>query len=123
MSHLSKEIQELKKKIASIGTGVINKDDASSYTSFSWHSSVGIDTFLTNQKRYVASLPSKSEYVAKMFKLAGRGGDDKNLLIHKTKHCLWKFSKDNSCIIPVHASDVLSVEDMEDDLTTMENEA
>jgi len=119
---LSKELQELRRNIASIGTERITKDDEFSFTNFQWHSSVGIDASLTNSKRCVSSLPSESEYVAKMFRKAGRGGDNKDILIHKTKHCLWKFSDDNSCIEPIFASDVLSIEDIKDDIDTIENE-
>lgn len=119
---LSKELQEIKRKIASIGEDKITKDDQFSFTNFSWHSSVGIDAALNNSKRYVASLPAESEYVAQMFRKAGRAGDNKDLLIHKTKHSLWKFSKDNSCIEPIFASDVLTVDDIKDDIETIENE-
>lgn len=123
-SLLSKELAEIKRKIASISlnSDKITKDDEFSFTNFSWHSSVGIDAALNNSKRYVASLPSNSEYVAQMFRKAGRCGDSRELLIHKTKHCLWKFSQDNSCIEPMFASDVLSIEDMQDDIETIENE-
>lgn len=122
MSRISKQIQDLKKKIASISPNFLTKDDDFSFTSFSWNSSVGIDACLSNSKRFISQLPAKSEYVGKMFIAAGRGGDNKGILIHKTKHCLWKFSKDNSYIEPVFASDVLSVEDLDEDINTMENE-
>jgi len=119
---LSQELQELRRKIASISTDRITKDDEFSFTNFQWHSSVGIDATLNNTKRYVSSLPVNSEYVAKMFRCAGRGGDSRNILIHKTKHCLWKFSDDNSHIEPIFASDVLSVDDINEDLDAIENE-
>jgi len=119
---LSKEIQLLKKKIAAVDTQSITKDDEFSFTSFTWHSSVGIDSFLSHSKRYVASLPADSEYVAQMFRTAGRGGDNREILIHKTKHCLWKFSDDNSRIEPIFASDILSLEDLQEDISTIENE-
>lgn len=122
MSNISKEIKELKKKIARISQDFLTKDDDFSFTSFKWHSSVGIDNVLTDSKRYVSKLPSNSGYVKRMFVAAGHGGDDKSLLIHKTKHCLWKMSSDNSYIEPVFSSDVLSLEDLKDDITTMENE-
>jgi len=120
---LSQELKMLKRKIAAINTNQITKDDDFSFTNFQWHSSVGIDATLTNSKRYVANLPSNSEYVAKMFRCAGRCGDNRDILIHKTKHCLWKFSEDNSYIEPIFASDVLSLDDINDDLKMIENEA
>lgn len=119
---LSQELQKLKRKIASISTDMITKDDELSFTNFQWHSSVGIDPVLNNAKRYVSRLPANSEYVAKMFRCAGRGGDNNSILIHKTKHCLWKFSDDNSHIEPIFASDVLSVDDIKDDIETIERE-
>ena len=122
MSRISKELNSLRQKIASIKSDFITKDDSSSMTSFRWHSSVGIDAALSNSKRYVTRLPSDSEYVKRMFVAAGRGNDGKEQLIHRTKTCLWKMSADNSYIEPVFASDVLSVDDLNEDITTLSNE-
>lgn len=122
MSQILKELKELKKRLASIDNDFLNRNDESSFTSFRWHSSVGIDTVLGDSKRYIARLPAKSAYVARMFVASGRGGDNKALLIHRTKKSLWKMSSDNSYIEPVFSSDVLSVDDLKDDITTIENE-
>lgn len=123
MSQISKELSDIKKKIASISSDFLTKDDKSSFTSFRWHSSIGPDVAISNSKRYVTRLPVDHEYVKRMFIAAGRGNDGKAQLIHRTKTCLWKMSSDNSYIEPVFASDVLSVEDLGEDITTIENEA
>lgn len=120
---ISDELRRLKRKIASIGVDRIIPDDEFSFTNFQWHSSVGIDATLSNSRRYVARIPADSDYVRQMFRCAGRGGDDRDILIHKTKHCLWRFSDDNSHIEPIFASDVLSLEDINEDIKTLENEA
>ena len=123
MSQISKELKGLKQKIASVNTDFLTKDDKSSFTSFCWHSCVGIDAALTNSKRCVASLPIGHDYVKRMFVAAGRGNDGKDQLIHRTKHCIWKMSADNSHIEPLFASDILSLEDLGEDISTIENEA
>ena len=73
---------------------------------FSWHSSIGLDSTLDGNKRFVMKL-SNDKQARSMFIAAG---DD--LLIHKTTMCLWKLSKDKTFIEPQFSSDVLSEEEV-----------
>lgn len=74
------------------------------FDSFNWHSSIGIDSVIDGNKRFVTRIPNSREARA-MFMAAG--GD---LLIHKTTKCLWKINKDS--IEPVFSSDVLTEDDV-----------
>lgn len=123
MSKLSRELAEIKRKIESVALSRTSSVQGNWEENFRWHSSLGIDTVLDNTKRLVTELPRSSEYVSRMFVAAGRRNDGGNLLIHKLRHCLWEMSDDNSYIKPVHASDVLTLQDLEDDITTIESEA
>ena len=109
-------IDDLRKRIASVPETFMTADDEFSFTNMSWHSAIGLDSVFQKSKRFIASIPSDSEYVGKMFRSAGSGGQKKGLLIHKTRKSLWRFSKDSKRIEPVFASDVLSLEDLEEDV-------
>jgi hypothetical protein len=74
------------------------------FSSFNWHSSIGIDSAIDGDKRFVTRIPNSREARA-MFTAAGN-----NLLIHKTTKCLWKLNGD--CIEPVFSSDVLTEDDV-----------
>lgn len=78
---------------------------------FSWHSSIGVDSTLGGNKRFVTKL-ANNEQNRKMFVAAGS-----DLLIHKATMCLWKLSKDKLSIEPQFSSDVLSEEEIK---TSME---
>jgi len=123
MSKLSKELAEIKKRIASVSVSNSVSEDDSWSENFRWHASLGIDSVLGNNKRLVKELPRESEYVKRMFVAAGCRSDGGNVLVHKLRHCLWEMSDDNTFIKPVHASDILTLQDLEDDITTIENEA
>ncbi|MCK9154679.1 MAG: hypothetical protein M0P12_01045 [Paludibacteraceae bacterium] len=123
MSKLSKELAEIKKRIASVSVSNSVSEDDSLCENFRWHSSLGIDCILGNNKRLVKELPKDSEYVKRMFVAAGKRRDGGSVLVHKLRHCLWEMSDDNSFIRPVHASDILTLQDLEDDITTIETEA
>jgi len=73
---------------------------------FCWHSSIGIDSTLDGNKRFVTRLPN-TRTARGMFVASGS-----DLLIHKTTKCLWKMSKDKKSIEPVFSSDVLSEEEV-----------
>ena len=73
---------------------------------FCWHSSVGIDSTMDGNKRFVTRLQNNKEARA-MFTASGN-----TLLIHKTTRCLWKLSEDKKTIEPVFSSDVLSSDDV-----------
>lgn len=76
------------------------------FEGFCWHSSIGIDSTLEGNKRFVTRLPN-SRQARSMFTSSGN-----NLLIHKTTRCLWKMSDDKKTIEPVFSSDVLSVDEV-----------
>ena len=72
---------------------------------FCWHSSIGIDSSLDGNKRFVTKM-ANCKQARSMFMAAG------NLLIHKTTRCFWKISDDKMSIEPVFSSDVLSDEEV-----------
>lgn len=76
------------------------------FEGFCWHSSIGIDSTLDGNKRFVTRLPN-TKVAMSMFVSSGN-----NLLIHKTTRCLWKMSEDKKTIEPVFSSDVLSVDEV-----------
>ena len=76
------------------------------FEGFCWHSSIGIDSNLEGNKRFVTRMPY-DRHAAGMFIAAGN-----NLLIHKTTRCLWKLSDDKKSIVPAFDSDVLSADDV-----------
>ena len=76
------------------------------FEGFCWHSSIGIDTTLDGNKRFVTRLPN-NRIAREMFTASGN-----NLLIHKTTKSLWKLSDDKQTIEPVFSSDVLSDDDV-----------
>jgi hypothetical protein len=96
-----------------------NKKNQDFMSSFRWHSCIGLDHLFRGGEQDVRSLPVSSNYVKKMFVAAGRGAGNRGLLIHRTKRCLWKMSKDNSYIEPVCHSDVLTLDDLQGEETTM----
>lgn len=80
--------------------------DGDIFEGFCWHSSIGIDSNLDGNKRFVTRMPYDRSAAA-MFVSAGN-----NLLIHKTTRCLWKLSDDKKTIIPTFDSDVLSADEV-----------
>lgn len=76
------------------------------FEGFCWHSSIGIDSTLEGNKRFVTRLPN-NRIAMSMFTASGS-----NLLIHKTTRCLWRLSEDKKTIEPVFSSDVLSEDDV-----------
>lgn len=76
------------------------------FDGFSWHSSIGIDSSLAGNKKFLTRLPTTKTAMS-MFIRAGE-----NLLIHKTTRCLWKLSDDKQSIEPVFNSDVLTEDDV-----------
>ena len=77
---------------------------------FSWHSSIGIDDAIKDNKRFVTRMRN-TKRARGMFVSAGDG----DLLIHKTTRALWKLSKDGKSIEPVFDTDVLSEEDLQEE--------
>ena len=112
-------IDDLRKRIASVPETFMTDDDDFSFTNMSWHSAIGIDSLFQKSKRFIASIPADSEYVGRMFRKAGSSGPNKDLLIHKTRKSLWRLSKDSKRIEPVFASDVLSLRDLEEDVSSL----
>ena len=76
------------------------------FEGFCWHSSIGIDSTLDGNKKFVTRLANNRVSMG-MFTASGS-----NLLIHKTTRCLWKLSEDKKTIEPVFSSDVLSVDEV-----------
>ena len=76
------------------------------FEGFCWHSSIGIDSNLEGNKKFVTRMPNNKQ-ARSMFTASGN-----NLLIHKTTRCLWKLSDDKQTIVPVFSSDVLSVDEV-----------
>ena len=76
------------------------------FEGFCWHSSIGIDSTLEGNKKFVTRMPNNKQ-ARSMFTASGN-----NLLIHKTTRCLWKLSDDKQTIVPVFSSDVLSVDEV-----------
>ena len=76
------------------------------FEGFCWHSSIGIDSNLEGNKKFVTRMPNNIQ-ARSMFTASGN-----NLLIHKTTRCLWKLSDDKQTIEPVFSSDVLSVDEV-----------
>jgi len=76
------------------------------FEGFCWHSSIGIDSSLEGNKKFVTRMPNNKQ-ARSMFTASGN-----NLLIHKTTRCLWKLSDDKQTIVPVFSSDVLSVDEV-----------
>lgn len=74
------------------------------FNSFNWHSSIGIDSVVDGNKKFVTRI-ADTRAARTMFTAAGN-----NLLIHKTTKCLWKINGDS--IEPVFGSDVLTEDDV-----------
>lgn len=73
---------------------------------FCWHSSIGIDETVAEQKRFVTRLPNTRKARAN-FVTAGE-----NLLVHKATQALWRVSEDGGSIEPVFGTDVLTENDL-----------
>jgi len=85
---------------------IIEAEPGDIFEGFCWHSSIGIDSNLEGNKRFVTRMPY-DKHASSMFIAVGN-----NLLIHKTTRCLWKLSDDKKTIIPTFDSDVLSADDV-----------
>lgn len=77
------------------------------FDSFSWHSSLGLDSTLASSGRKVVTKLPNSREARSMFTAVGN-----NLLIHKTTRCLWKLSEDKDGIEPVFGNDILTEDDV-----------
>lgn len=64
-------------------------------------------------------MPAEHEYTRLMFRNAGCDCSGNNMLIHKTRNCLWKFDDSGKKIIPVFASDILTAEDLQEDINSL----
>ncbi len=76
------------------------------FSDFCWHSSIGIDDVVWNNKKFVTrmanTVKARSMFVA--------GG--KNLLVHKATQALWKISDNGKFLEPVFDTDVLTTDDI-----------
>ena len=80
------------------------------FDNFNWHSSIGIDQSLADNKKFVTRLPATKKAMT-FFASIGDG----SLLIHKTSKALWRMADDgkgNSYIEPVYASDCLTQQEV-----------
>ncbi len=111
------DLQAMAERIASVCSGVADADDFT--LSCGWHSSIGIDPTMGAKRRIVASIPVEHEYTKLMFRNAGSYSAGRDLLIHKTRNCLWKFDDNGTKIVPVFASDVLTAEDLQEDIASL----
>jgi hypothetical protein len=82
------------------------------FDNFCWHSSIGIDDVVDNNRNFVTRI-ANTKRARSQFITAGE-----NLLIHKLTEALWKISDDKKTIEPVFGSDILT----EDDLKASEGE-
>ena len=73
------------------------------FDEFLWHSSIGIDASLSDNKRFVTRI-ANTPRSRKMFVASS---DDNQMLIHRTTRALWKLSQDKKFIEPVFDTDVL----------------
>jgi hypothetical protein len=73
---------------------------------FHWHSSIGIDDSLENNKRFVTKIANNQANMMS-FEAAGE-----NYLIHKTTNALWRKSECGNFIEPVFGSDILTDDDL-----------
>ena len=78
------------------------------FQDFNWHSSIGIDSALDGNKRFVTRIPNNRKARC-MFMASGN-----DLLIHKTSRSLWKISDDKKSIEPVFVNDVLTEDEVMD---------
>jgi hypothetical protein len=76
------------------------------FEQFLWHSAIGIDSSLAQNKRFVSRMPFTAR-TRGMF-VAGEG----NVLIHRTTRALWKLSKDKKTIEPVFDTDILGEDEV-----------
>lgn len=79
------------------------------FDSFSWHSSIGIDETLKDNKRFVTRV-ANNESSLRSFVASG----DSKFLVHKTTKALWRVSDDKKTIEPVFPTDVLTAEQAEE---------
>ena len=77
------------------------------FEDFCWHSSIGIDDSLNDNKRFVTRVANTPRY-RDQFIVAGE-----NLLIHKVTQALWRINDDQKTIEPVFGSDIISQEDLD----------
>jgi len=76
---------------------------------FNWHSSIGIDDAIENNKRFVTKVAATKTAMID-FVAAG------DYLVHKSTNALWRMSDDKGYIEPVFGSDILT----EDELRAIE---
>ena len=114
---LSGDLERMAERIASACSSVSDSDDFT--VSYGWHSSTGLDPNMGPKRRILANMPSKHEYVNLMFRNAGCDSMGRNILIHKTRNCLWKFDDSGKKIVPIFASDVLTAEDLQEDIDSL----
>ncbi len=84
------------------------------FEEFNWHSSIGVDSAMEGNKRFVTRIPN-TRRARSMFVASGN-----DLLIHRTTRCLWRISDDKESIEPVFGSDVLSDEEVRDAMEEQE---
>jgi len=84
------------------------------FADFNWHSCIGIDASLEDNKRFVTRI-ANCKQARSMFMDAGN-----DLLIHKTTRCLWKISDDKKSIEPVFRHDILTEDDVKQAMTAEE---
>lgn len=77
------------------------------FSSFQWHSAVGIDRTLTGNAVFRTRLACTPHNLARFV----QAGD--NLLIHRATKALWQKSEDGKSIVPVFGSSILTDEDLE----------
>jgi hypothetical protein len=111
------DLERMAERIASACCGMSESDDFS--LSFGWHSSIGIDPSIGPKRRILANIPIEHEYTKLMFRNAGCDSRGNNILIHKTRNCLWKFDDSGKKIVPVFASDILTAEDLQEDINAL----
>jgi hypothetical protein len=114
---ISKDIGKMAERIASSLTSFTDSNDFT--VSFNWHSATGVDPEMGAKRRIVASIPVSHEYTKLMFRNAGCSDRGRNFLIHKTRNCLWKFDDEGKSIIPAFATDILTAEDLQEDIESL----
>jgi len=76
------------------------------FDDFAWHSSIGFEPAPDKGKRFATELKNTNR-ARRMFTAAG----DKTL-IHKTTRALWRISDDNTKIIPMFSTDILTEDEI-----------
>lgn len=113
----SGDLERMAERIASVCSGISDSDDFT--VSYGWHSSTGLDPSMGPKRRILANMPVAHEYTKLMFRNAGCDYNGNNILIHKTRNCLWKFDDSGKKIIPMFASDILTAEDLQEDINSL----